>query len=98
MIINDDLIGNVLGMGILFGAIIDAAIGYALAPDSPYMPIYIISGFFIGFFFIWVITEVVSSGVATIFVCLAQDPVALQRSKPELYEKFRQTYPQVNWA
>ena len=99
MVINDNLIGNVLGLGIFFGAVIGALTGYGLSDkESALLYAYIVAGFFIGFFFIWIITEVVSSGVATVFVCLAQDPAALQRTKPELYEKFRSTYPQVTWT
>jgi hypothetical protein len=42
-----------------------------------------------------IISEVITSGVATIFVCLAEDPYALQRTQPELFQKVMEVYPQV---
>lgn len=36
--------------------------------------------------------QVIDSGVATIFVCFAEDKSALQRSKPELYQALMETY------
>ena len=42
-----------------------------------------------------IVAEVINSGVATIFVCLAEDPYALQRTQPELFQKVSEVYPQV---
>lgn len=42
-----------------------------------------------------IMAEVINSGVATIFVCLAEDPYALQRTQPELFQKIAEVYPQV---
>lgn len=42
-----------------------------------------------------IMAEVINSGVATIFVCLAEDPYALQRTQPELFQKVVEVYPQV---
>lgn len=42
-----------------------------------------------------VVTDVITSGVITTFVCLAEDPHALQRTKPELFNKIVQVYPQA---
>ena len=42
-----------------------------------------------------IVAEVINSGVATIFVCLAEDPYALQRTQPELFQKVVEVYPQV---
>ena len=44
-----------------------------------------------------VIAEVINSGVATTFVCLAEDPQTLMRLNPELYGKIREVYPQVQF-
>jgi hypothetical protein len=38
------------------------------------------------------IMESVESGVATIFVAFAEDPLALQRNDPNLYNLFISTY------
>ena len=65
-------------------------------PNEPWM--YIIAAILaliVGTFEFNVLAEVINSGVATTFVCLAEDPVALQRTKPELFEKIRSTYPAV---
>ena len=50
---------------------------------------------FIGFAQFSILSEVIFSGLASTFVCLAEDPAALQRTKPELYNKIVQVYPQV---
>jgi len=42
-----------------------------------------------------VIAQVINSGVATTFVCICEDPDALRHTKPELWEKVRDTYPSV---
>jgi hypothetical protein len=42
-----------------------------------------------------ILSEVITSGVATVFVCLAEDPYALQRTQPELFQKIAEVYPQV---
>ena len=42
-----------------------------------------------------ILGETINSGVATTFVCMAEEPRVLQQSKPELYEKVLQAYPSV---
>ena len=42
-----------------------------------------------------ILAEVINSGVATTFVCMAEDPSALQRTKPQLYQLVRSTYPAI---
>lgn len=44
-----------------------------------------------------ILSEVINSGVATTFVCMAEDAEALQRTKPELYSQVRATYPNVSF-
>ena len=39
-----------------------------------------------------VITDVIESGAACTIVCMAEDPQALQRNQPELYNKVMSTY------
>ena len=51
--------------------------------------------FLIGASMFSTVGTVISSGVATTFVCLAEDPEALRRSKPDLYEKIRETWPSI---
>jgi hypothetical protein len=45
--------------------------------------------------FFGIMASVIESGVATTFVCLAEDASSLRRTKPELFEKISQVYPQV---
>jgi hypothetical protein len=100
-VINDDLIGNVLTLGSIFVALITATIGilYVHLSDLPktdtwYVGVGVIA-FFIGLAEFSVFSTVVDSGVSTTFVCLAEDPVCLARTKPELYQRVQESYPQV---
>ncbi|KAJ3082884.1 putative choline transporter, neither null mutation nor overexpression affects choline transport [Quaeritorhiza haematococci] len=101
-IINDSLIGNVLGLGGLFIGLVCAALGYGYSvlsttiPDEPsYFVIIALVSFFIGLSEFAILAAVIESGVATTFVCLAEDPEALRRTKPQLFEKILQVYPEV---
>lgn len=49
-----------------------------------------ILGFLIGMAEFSILGETIESGVAATFVCLAEDPAALRRTKPELYDKIAQ--------
>lgn len=101
--INDNLIGNVLFMGGLLVGVLCGLLGFiylqvsnpAYNRDGGMTPIVIMVCFLIGASMFSSIATVISSGVATTFVCLAEDPEALRRSKPELYEKIRETWPRI---
>ena len=54
-----------------------------------------ILGLIVGMAEFSILSEVITSGVATVFVCLAEDPYALQRTQPELFQKIAEVYPQV---
>ncbi|KAI8376125.1 plasma-membrane choline transporter-domain-containing protein [Radiomyces spectabilis] len=58
-------------------------------------PVVVLVCFLLGSSMFSSIATVISSGVATTFLCLAEDPDALRRSKPMLYEKIRETWPRV---
>ncbi|KAJ3315636.1 putative choline transporter, neither null mutation nor overexpression affects choline transport [Boothiomyces sp. JEL0838] len=101
-VINDNLIGNVLGMGCLFIGLITAAIAVLYVKLSPVIPnetgaffIMGVAGLFIGVVEFSVLSGVIDSGVTTTFVCLAEDPQALLNTKPNLFNKIREVYPQV---
>jgi len=51
--------------------------------------------FVLGFQMLFTVGTVIDSGVATTFVALAEDPAALARTKPELFERIRATWPAV---
>ncbi|KAJ3215755.1 putative choline transporter, neither null mutation nor overexpression affects choline transport [Clydaea vesicula] len=89
-IINDNLVGVVLGMGSLFIGLLCGAGGLLYYFSSSIPRESIVSEFTI-------LSEVINSGVTTTFVCLAEDPGALQRTKPDLYQKVVATYPTVQF-
>ncbi|KAJ1930107.1 putative choline transporter, neither null mutation nor overexpression affects choline transport [Tieghemiomyces parasiticus] len=102
-LINDDLIGNVIGLGGIVVGGVCAMVGYGyISVVKPvynatgnFTPVIVLIGFFIGISLFYLAGKVIDSGNATTFVCLAEDPAAMQRSKPELFEKIREAYPQV---
>jgi len=97
-IINDDIIGSVLGITSLTGgaltSIFGGLLGYSLMPGGYYWVSTAILGFLIGFVLVAMTMEVIDSGVASIFVCFALDPLALYRTDPQLYQRFKTTYSQ----
>ncbi|CAO3677145.1 unnamed protein product [Rhizopus stolonifer] len=85
--INDNLIGNVLFMGGLLVGVLSGLLGfiYLEVAKPPYntngnmTPVIVMVCFLIGSSMFSTIATVISSGVATTFVCLAEDPDALRR-------------------
>ncbi|CAG8572736.1 7127_t:CDS:2 [Ambispora gerdemannii] len=102
-IINDNLIGNVLTMGAIFIGAICGLFGYAyisiVKPDfndgGRYTIFLVIICFLLGFMMTVVVTDAIDSGVTTTFVALAEDPDALRRTKPLLFERIRARWPRV---
>ncbi|KAI9256456.1 plasma-membrane choline transporter-domain-containing protein [Phascolomyces articulosus] len=93
---------NIIVGGLLVG-VLSSLLGfiYLKAAQPAYnqtggmTPIVVMVCFLIGSSMFSSIATVISSGVATTFVCLAEDPDALRRTRPELFEKIRETYPRV---
>lgn len=79
----------------LFGYLYDIIQKPDYNSTGNYTPIIILYSFLVGFQISRTVMSVIDAGEATTFVALAEDPGALARTKPELFEKFRQTYPQV---
>ncbi|KAJ1822925.1 putative choline transporter, neither null mutation nor overexpression affects choline transport [Coemansia sp. RSA 2675] len=102
-LINDCLIGNVLQMGSFLCAAVVALIAWLYItitkPEynstGSYTAPIILSAFIIAMSMFMVLLKCIDSGAATTFVCLAEDPEALQRNNPELYRMVRETYPHV---
>jgi len=93
-VVNDNIVGTVLSLGCFIVASISAVVGGLLAffwLGSEVIFAAIVS-FAIGFSFCIMTMQVIESGTATIFVCFAEDPVALHRNSPLLYETFVTTY------
>ncbi|CAG8601845.1 7370_t:CDS:2 [Paraglomus brasilianum] len=101
-IINDNLIGNVLAMGAILIGVLCGAFGYAyirlannITNDTTNIVILVVICFLLGLMMTIIITDAIDSGVATTFVALAEDPDALRRTKPELFERIRQKWPRI---
>ncbi|KAI8895528.1 choline transporter-like protein [Globomyces pollinis-pini] len=102
-IINDDLIGNVLGMGSLAIGLVTGGVACLYVYVNPnfvdksaiYYAVFGLIGLFVGITEFSILAGVIDSGVITTFVCLAEDPQALAQTKPELYRKIQEVYPQV---
>jgi len=97
-LINDNLIGNVLTLGGLavgcLSTVITVVIGFLGLSIKEVAPliIYGILAFLIGMMIFSVVAQVINSGVATTFVCICEDPDALLHTKPELYNKVKETF------
>ncbi|KAJ2833471.1 putative choline transporter, neither null mutation nor overexpression affects choline transport [Coemansia furcata] len=102
-VINDSLIGNVLQMGSFLCAAVVALIAWLYItitkPEynntGSYTAPIILSAFIIAMSMFTVLLKCIDSGAATTFVCLAEDPEAMQRNNPELYHMVREAYPNV---
>ncbi|CAG8756343.1 6495_t:CDS:2, partial [Acaulospora morrowiae] len=57
--------------------------------------LFVVVCFLLGLTMAIVVTDAIDSGITTTFVALAEDPGALARTKPLLFEKFRQRWPRV---
>jgi hypothetical protein len=96
-IINDNVIHQVLFLGSLLSGFLSSVVFYAVfspayTQDNVLVPtIY----FTIGALSFLCFTKVLSSGVSTTFVCLAEDPGALKATQPELYDLIAKAYPNV---
>jgi len=97
-LINDNLIGNVLTLGGLsvgcLSTVVTVAIGFLGLgiKEVSALIIYGILAFLIGMMIFSVVAQVINSGVATTFVCICEDPDALYHTKPELYNKVKETF------
>ncbi|KAF9938307.1 putative choline transporter, neither null mutation nor overexpression affects choline transport [Modicella reniformis] len=105
-IVNESLVGNVLGMGSLAVALASGLYGYlffklfsptfyAKENEPLVMAAVIVVEMILGFVMMSVPNNVIDSGVTTTFVALAEDPQTLYRTKPQLYHAIAEHYPQV---
>jgi len=75
-------------------AFVGGLMAYSLVPAYY---VYVSTGsFFVGFLLFLVSIEVIDSGVATIFVCFAEQPEKLKESSPRFYLKFQETFPHAS--
>lgn len=105
-LVNECLIGPVLGMGAMFVGYATALIAYcymiftspAYNQGGGYTPVVVAFSFLIGLQICNVFTTPLSSGIDTIFVASAWDPEVMIRDHPDLYHRMVQVYPQVQQA
>ncbi|GJJ77400.1 hypothetical protein EMPS_09759 [Entomortierella parvispora] len=105
-IVNDSLVGNVLGMGSFAIAIMSGLYGYLfikVVQPSFYDPqdealvvgAVVVVEMILGAVMMSVPNNVIDSGVTTTFVALAEDPQALLDTKPDLFNAIMERYPDV---
>jgi len=103
MLVNDDLTGMVLMMGCFIGAVICGIFGafWAKAIDFEGWFIIGIIALVIGYIMVALVMTVIGSAVATTYVVWAEDPHALEQTRPDHYHKLRnaanQAYGQGQW-
>lgn len=77
----------------LFGYLYTIIFHPSFNDGGGFTPLIVFLAFIIGFQMLSIIGSVIFSGAATTFVCLAEDPDALARTKPDLYNEVVRTYP-----
>ncbi|ORZ04392.1 plasma-membrane choline transporter-domain-containing protein [Lobosporangium transversale] len=102
-IINDNLVGNVWAMGAITSGLLSGLASYlylwwakpSFNSNGDFTYVIVTMAFVMGLQMVFTVGSVIDSGVSTTFVCLAEDPAALARTKPELFESIRATWPAV---
>lgn len=97
VIINDSLIGKCLGVGIFIISIISMLSALVISKNLFKLEefSFILSSslaFIFSLIICSVATQLIGSGTSAILVCYAEDPLALQRSNPELYDEIKSAY------
>jgi len=91
LIINDNIISGVLGLGALLVGLITGAVGIIFSLfvfQLDFWALWGIVGLLVGMGISMCAMEVIESSVCACFVCYCEDPEALQRTKPLIYAKF----------
>lgn len=101
-VINDSLIGNVLNLGsFIVGGLSSLLAIIVIVIQVPQWQfnygfiLVILINWTLGKLIFGLVSSVIYSSNITFFVCLAEDPEALRNNNPDLYEKIRTQYPQV---
>lgn len=99
-IVNDNIIGTCLGIASLAMGILVFAITYLVGARGFGEKSEIALGTAVACALITLIIanvafEIIGAGTTTTFVCLAEDPQALQRARPELYNLIMQKYSMI---
>lgn len=104
--INDCLVDPILTMGSVLIAYLSSLLAYLYLQftnpvynrDGSFTPVVLAFAFLIGLQMGNVILNPLKSGVSTLFVAMAWDPLVLQRDHSDLYAKMVQVYPRAQYA
>jgi len=100
-IINDNLVDSVLSLGIVVCGLVTGGAGLLVVKTSMVElsidsitagAIVGLAGLIFGMAMCSVVMSVIDSAVSTMFVCLAEDPGALQRTHPEVHHSLMQAW------
>lgn len=104
-LINENLVGSVLFFSSLMCGLLGGAAGAILAKyvwSVPLWGLWAMIGLIVSFGISMILFETIASSVIAFFVCYAEDPVALEQTKPHVYEamidsitRHQQARPQV---
>lgn len=99
-IVNDNIIGTCLGIATLTMAIFTGATTYLISAKAFRQGSELSLGIAIACGLVTVVIshvafEIIGAGATTTFVCLAEDPQALRRAKPELYNTIMEKYSMI---
>lgn len=97
VIINDCLIDKCMGVGIFLISILSATITYIVGVlmsglHMGHVILVTAVSFIVSLLVCSVATQLIGSGSSATLVCYAEDPSALERSKPELYREITTAY------
>jgi hypothetical protein len=103
LVINEDLSGGVLMFGALVGGAMNAGVAFGVAHgldlQNTLAIFWAFVGFVLGVAMTMIAFTVIESCVATLFVCFAEDPVALANTKAAEYDRLSTAwsarYPEV---
>ncbi|MGL4364093.1 MAG: choline transporter-like family protein [Bacteroidales bacterium] len=102
LVINDALIDRTLVMGSFIGGVLSCGVATAVVyfsgvvfslENAQAIAAILIIALGYGFVVFMITFSCISSGVATVFVCLAEDPSVLYQNNRPLWNKILETYP-----
>ncbi len=105
VIINDNIVGTSMGIAVLMIAVINGVLGFLILnlvvlSDEPKSIVFVYIGSFCAFLMGSLVAalpiQLITSGVSTTLVCYAENPQALERTKPELYHQITNQYRFAN--
>ena len=95
ILVNDNILGYVFAIACLVTALVTGVCGFLIngwhspAWSPAELFFMIITSIFIGLISMSIVAETINSAVSSIIVCYCEDPAALKRTKPELFERFQ---------